>query len=506
MKNKIFEINMILIILFIITSNFFPVSNALNILESSYSESNQKSIEIFNYNDGWPQTGDHGTIGKAITCDIDGNIFVCGNKNIDDENYDIFLIKYNSNGDVLKEYEFQTSQCEDVTEIHLDSNDNIIIFAAQAESISHIENGYSNLHIVQYDSNGIKLWNYSYKTSLHFRMGRGCIDSNDNIIVVGTIGNLQESSSIILIKLDQYGNKIWNTTYSNYISNYAYDVTVDSQDNIIIGSTCFSYEFYGYNIIKYDKDGLILWQSRIESRDAKAITVDKYDNIIITGSYFIRFNAIPKMIIYTVKFDSSGNILWDNSYNSCLHDLAFDIKADLYGNLIIVGISANDDLSVVENVIVVYDSNGTEISLRNFNINGWFNSITIDESNHVYITGFHNMCCYTNTFYEIQPPQIELLRPNTGNLYIFNKKILPLPEHLSMWSMCIGPIDITLEAENFNDFEKVEFYINERLKHVSESYPFKWKWISFGPQILTIKAYAKTGPIKHYQLYVLKFF
>lgn len=495
MKNKI--VNIVLIVMILTVSNFSIVTNAFNPLENNHSTS---------YKEGWPQTYDFGTIGDSITCDIEGNIFVCGNKKIDNENYDIFIIKYNSNGDVLEEYILQTNQCEDVTDISLDSSGNMIIFAAQGENLNDIENGNSNMHIAKYNSNGIELWNYSYKTSSQFRMGRGCIDSNDNIIVVGTTGNVQESSFIILIKLDQHGNKIWNITYSYYLTNYACDVTVDSQDNIIIGSTGFSYEFYGYNIIKYDPDGFILWESRIESRDAKAITIDKEDNIIITGSYFLIFNAIPKMVIYTVKFDPSGNLLWDSTYNSCLHDLAFDIKADLYGNLIILGISANDDLTEFENVIVIYGPNGKEISLRKFDINGWLNSITINDTNHIYVTGFHEMRCYTNTFYDIEPPQIELLQPEKGNLYIFNKQVLSLPEFMSMWSICIGPIDIELEAENSNDFEKVEFYINEELKYIAESCPFEWTWISFGTQILSIKAYAKTGPIKHYQIYLMKFF
>jgi len=495
MKNKI--VNIVIIIILLLVSNFSIVTNAFIPPENNNSTS---------YIEGWPQTYDFNTIGNSITCDNEGNIFVCGNKNINNENYDIFIIKYNSNGEVLEEYSLETNKCEDVTDISLDSYGNMIIFAAQGENLNDIENCNSNMYIAKYNSNGIELWNYSYKPSSQFRMGRGCIDSNDNIIVVGTTGNVLESSSIILIKLDQHGNKIWNITYSYYLTNYACDVMVDSQDNIIIGSTGFSYEFYGYNIIKYDPDGFILWESRIESRDAKAITIDKEDNIIITGSYFLRFNSIPKIVIYTVKFDPSGNLLWDSTYNSCLHDLPFDIKSDSYGNIITLGISANDELTEFENVIVIYDTDGKEISLRKFDINGWLNSLTIDNSNHIYVTGFNEMRCYTNAFYEIEPPQIELLRPEKGNFYILNKKLFSLPESMSMWSICVGPIDIELEPENSDDFEKVEFYINEELKCIAESCPFEWTWISFGAHVLSIKAYSKTGPIKHYQIYLIKLF
>lgn len=66
---------------------------------------------------------------------------------------------------------------------------------------------------------------------------------------------------------------------------------------------------------------------------------------------------------------------------------------------------------------------------------------------------------------------IKIERPKQGYLYIFGNKIIPLRH-----TIIIGPIKIGV---NGNQLNKVEFYIDEKLKYVAYEPPFTWTWNEF---------------------------
>ncbi len=74
-------------------------------------------------------------------------------------------------------------------------------------------------------------------------------------------------------------------------------------------------------------------------------------------------------------------------------------------------------------------------------------------------------------------PSVTLVKPVLA-IYIMNIKVLPLsPDHF-IGPYIIGPIIVKVDAyqEPFG-IDRVEFYINDRLRHVDKETPYSWAWI-----------------------------
>ena len=74
-------------------------------------------------------------------------------------------------------------------------------------------------------------------------------------------------------------------------------------------------------------------------------------------------------------------------------------------------------------------------------------------------------------------PSVTLVKPVLA-IYIMNIKVLPLsPDHF-IGPYIIGPIVVKVDAyqEQFG-IDRVEFYINDRLRNVDKEAPYNWAWI-----------------------------
>ena len=83
-----------------------------------------------------------------------------------------------------------------------------------------------------------------------------------------------------------------------------------------------------------------------------------------------------------------------------------------------------------------------------------------------------------------QPPYVEIVKPKNA-LYINDRKIIPLPI-----TVVIGNITIEVNASDNVGIAKVEFYIDNELKHVNYSYPYYWLWNETAMGRYVIKAIA----------------
>ena len=80
---------------------------------------------------------------------------------------------------------------------------------------------------------------------------------------------------------------------------------------------------------------------------------------------------------------------------------------------------------------------------------------------------------------------VEIIKPEDGTIYVLNRKLMMSIQRI----LILGPIDI--EAKVTDDVEKVEFYINDKLKYVDTEQPFTWRWdeIAFFKKTIKVKAY-----------------
>ena len=89
------------------------------------------------------------------------------------------------------------------------------------------------------------------------------------------------------------------------------------------------------------------------------------------------------------------------------------------------------------------------------------------------------------------PPIVSIERPRKGYLYINDREIMPIPI-----TIIISGITIDVEAVDvISGVDKVEFYIDGKLKYADEEKPYEWLWdeTAIGCHIIKVRAYDFPG-------------
>jgi hypothetical protein len=87
---------------------------------------------------------------------------------------------------------------------------------------------------------------------------------------------------------------------------------------------------------------------------------------------------------------------------------------------------------------------------------------------------------------------IDILQPESGKIYLFNKKTIPVP--FLKIPIIVGNITIKVEANSEPEgmIRKVEFYVDEKLKFVDYNVPYEYNWdeMVVGKHTINVTAYA----------------
>lgn len=87
---------------------------------------------------------------------------------------------------------------------------------------------------------------------------------------------------------------------------------------------------------------------------------------------------------------------------------------------------------------------------------------------------------------EYAVPGVIIINPEENYIYISGKKVFPSP-----FTIVIGGIKVIAELQGDGNAEKMEFYVDGKLKNVDYEKPFEWEWkeISFSFHELGVVAY-----------------
>ena len=478
---------------------------------ATFSEHYKPQIKYRQLYSGWPQTydgGDEDSAWGGIAIDSNGGIIVTGYSFVDEANSNIITIKYDDGGNEIWQSSFDKGSIEFAMDLAIDSKDNIIIFGFKCTSLDDLEDLNLTLLVVKYNSDGFEQWNLSYHFEKDNFPGGVAIDSNDNIILTGGKGNINQMFfSCWTMKMDENGNEEWNKTFTEDMISIGTDVAVNSNDEIIVGGVSASPMVgQGFCIIKYDNDGNKISVNRYGGIQPNGIAIDSHDNIILTGQH--QESDSDSSIWYTLKSDKNGNELWVRQYDSGNNDIAENVAIDAHDNIITVGGSHFSQEEFFEHCTIIYDENGEEICMKRPGISGFIYGVAVDNTNTIIITGDavidNNLDYYTNKYSDTAPPLVHLETPKEKYLYIFGKEIIPLSKN----TFIIGQITIKLEADDPSDVEKVELYIDNTLQETMSAPPYEgiWSELTFGKHRIITMAYDNTGSIARNEIEVWKFF
>jgi uncharacterized delta-60 repeat protein len=339
-----------------------------------------------------------GDVASVLTVDVQGNVYVTGYSENNENSPDYVTIKYDTNGNELwaKRYDGQGNNAEFATAIECDPSGNVYV-TGYSYSITSTGYYHYDYATIKYDTHGNELWvkRYNSPGNTNDQALALAIDAQGNVYATGFSYDIYSRGHCSTIKYDTNGNELWVKRYigPHKGDNIARDIAVDANGNVfVIGSSTGSNYYPDYFTIKYDVKGNELWVKRYNSPvnhydEANSLAVDAQGNIYVTGTSLVSASNVD---IVTIKYDTNGNVLWVKRYNGGVGDAARSMVLDQLGNVYITGYSFNSESSN-DYVTVKFDKDGNELWAMKYNGSDNGTDITyslaIDAQGNVYVTG-----------------------------------------------------------------------------------------------------------------------
>ncbi|MBU7583104.1 MAG: SBBP repeat-containing protein [Nostoc sp. TH1S01] len=324
-----------------------------------------------------------GTSGAELVFDIatyGNNVYVTGNTtgalgdNTNQGGVDVFLAKYDSDGNQEWIKQFGTVTFEDYTNIATDISGNIYLAGHTVGSLGGdnqnlgqvlgqgVDGGVPSTdpYVFKFDSDGNELWRTQLGTvTLDDNWGLAT-DQNGNVFLGGNtkgdFGGKNASSAgeydAWLVKLDQDGQKEWVKQFGTPEYDFLWDIETDSVGNLyatgwtlgdLSGKNAGSYDTW---LAKYDTNGNQLWIKQFGTTGDDApftdgIEIDSHDNIFLTGYTDGNLGGrnAGSYDAWVAKYDSNGNQLWIQQFGTPSYDTASTVSADTFGNLYVSGVT-----------------------------------------------------------------------------------------------------------------------------------------------------------------------
>ncbi len=401
----------------------------------------------------WARAGQHDGEGIAVCTDNAGNIIITGffvgdsirfgnftlYNNSNFSKSDLYVVKYDSLGNVLWAQSAGSSDDEMAIAICADASGNIYI-TGYFDSPSIVIGGYplinsgppgsTDMYVAKYNASGVVVWARSANGNNSDWGSSVATDNFGNVYVTGgslsnsiTFGSYTLPAGFFMVKYNSLANVVWAQTssgpgsisgaicsdvFSNvYMAGQFYGTSVNLGSFTLNNSVLSGNNFDAF-LAKFDGNGNVLWvktANDTSGSEMNAIASDSSGNIYVTGDFydnmilgnFTLLNS-SSWNMFTAKYDSSGSVIWAKTVSGCSLSSAYSISADtrmqcyvtgtFYGNSI-----SFDSISLTRPIgdpmfIVQYDTAGKAICGSVLASGGDdMNGVSADRFGNVYITG-----------------------------------------------------------------------------------------------------------------------
>lgn len=153
------------------------------------------------------------------------------------------------------------------------------------------ENSNSDIWIIKIDNSGNVIWNKTYGETSNEAARSISVNPDGTFMIAGyTDQNKNNDYDFLILKIDSYGNMLWNQTYGGIQSDKAYTIASTQNNCIIAGDTRSkgSGDSDAW-VIKIDLNGKLIWDRTlggIEFDSPTYITLAEDEAYLVAGTTF----------------------------------------------------------------------------------------------------------------------------------------------------------------------------------------------------------------------------
>jgi hypothetical protein len=246
-------------------------------------------------------SSEHAARAASVAVAQDGSIVVAGHTNAPGEPTDAWMGKYDPEGGELwtVTHDGGADADDSAADVATDSAGNVIVVGEETVS----EPGGTRKWIAKYGPEGVPEW----MLSVDFPPGEGtsgaegvAVDSQDNIVVTGSVSSTCSSHNIWVRKHDPDGEELWTRMHDDksHGKDQGLAVAVDGSDNVIAAGTAYLcnpvYCSQDLWLRKYTSEGDVVWTESIafyydddDSEgvvEATAVAADANGDVVVIGT------------------------------------------------------------------------------------------------------------------------------------------------------------------------------------------------------------------------------
>ena len=349
--------------------------------------------------------------GIQIKLDDDGNVFVAGNTTGLTNGKDLVLIKYLSDGqrEWVRTYD-TLNHTEQIVDMEIDNSGNSIILAS-----NEVQGEYKNAKILKYNTNGDIQWNREFEPESNTNAKDIVINDSDDIFIAS---DWAEDYPILYGALHKF-NSSGSQLFEIYEASISFQkLVIGSNGNVYISGIAGDVNSNSVNMvtIKYNTSGVRQWINYLDGGLSLndypiSMIISNGGQLVITGIISASDNFFDRQIL-TAKYNSDGVLQWFQRYQSpiFLANYSRDVTSDTSGNIYVTGYCSNNSLD--DYIITMkYNSSGTSLNINFFGAasgNDAGNSVNTDNNGNVLVTGHSSNSGSRSTVIKYIPSEFSL--------------------------------------------------------------------------------------------------
>jgi hypothetical protein len=325
-------------------------------------------------------------------------------------NSDVFVAKYSPNGNVLWAKSGGGKGDDFGTKIISDNEGNIYVAGTFSDSSMKFESttlpnsGKIDMFLVKYNTVGDLIWAKSIPGTKKDQIVNIGLDKQGYIYLTATfsephliLGNFtldnKGNSDMVSVKFTPGGNVVWAKSAGGKGIEGPFDMVTDyignsfvlgsfRSDSLILDSISIKSENEYGNLFlaKFNPQGQALW-AKLLGESFHNITTDAYGNFYIASSFYDPTLTIGNITLYNsnkdggyeivvAKYNKDGNVIWAKSAGSERSDFNEAIAVDNEENIYLIGIFHGDSFHLGNDTIVKEKSSTDNLYVIKYDING----------------------------------------------------------------------------------------------------------------------------------------